>query len=66
MAVERVAPLTDEDHPVPNLIIAPTANAGTNTTVAATHSALLRTWEELLGIPVLPSGSISLRPSAHI
>jgi hypothetical protein len=60
--------LWDEDHPVPNLLIAPTAHSGALATIGAGHSAMLRTWDEMLHLPVLPSvsGSISLRGPAHI
>lgn len=60
----------DEDHPVPNLIIAPTANRGPNATAGAGHAAALRTWEEMLGLPIMAqpavTGAISLRAPAHI
>ncbi len=60
----------DEDHPVPNLLIAPTANRGINLTPGAGHAAMLRTWEEMLGLPTMPTapvlGAISLRGPAHI
>ncbi len=62
--------LYDEDHPVPNLVIAPTAHAGTLTTAGAGHSAALKTWEQMLGLPVMNQGSlpnaISLRGLAHV
>jgi hypothetical protein len=58
----------DEDRPVPNLIVAPTARRGPLTLAGAGHSAALRTWEELLGLPILPavSGAASLRVTANI
>ena len=58
----------DEDRPVPNLIIAPTAHTGLLTTPIASHSEALRTFDEMLGLSLLPSvsGDISLRASAHI
>lgn len=62
--------LYDEDHPVPNLIIAPTANRGANATSGAGHAAMLKTWEEMLGLPVMAQApvisAISLRGPAHI
>ena len=65
-----VVVLYDEDHPVPNLIIAPTANRGANNTPGAGHAAMLRTWEEMLGLPIMPQApviaAISLRGPAHI
>jgi hypothetical protein len=58
----------DEDRPMPNLVIAPTAHRGVITNVAASHAAALRTFDELLGLPVLPAvrAVASLRASAHI
>ena len=60
----------DEDQPVPNLLIAPTAQAGPITTVAGSHAALLKTIEILLGLPVLAQGQLpaatDLRSSAHL
>jgi hypothetical protein len=60
----------DEDRPVPNLLVAPTAHAGTIKSVAGSHASLLKTMEQLLGVPVLHQGqlpkAISLRASAHI
>jgi hypothetical protein len=60
----------DEDQPVPNLIVAPTARAGPIDDVVGTHAALLKTVELALGLPVLNQGELpkatSLRPSAHI
>ncbi|MFN8050705.1 MAG: alkaline phosphatase family protein [Acidimicrobiales bacterium] len=62
--------LYDEDRPVPNLLIAPTANRGVNTTAGAGHAAMLKTWEEMLGLPIMPTApvtaAISLRGPAHI
>jgi hypothetical protein len=60
----------DEDHPVPNLVIAPTAHTGALATAGAGHAAALRTWEEMLGLPLMHQGqlstAISLRSPAHI
>jgi len=62
--------LYDEDHPVANLLIAPTANPGPNATPGAGHAAMLKTWEEMLGLPTIGQGSvdqaISLRAPAHL
>jgi hypothetical protein len=62
--------LYDEDHPVPNLIIAPTAKPGVNTTPGAGHAAMLKTWEQMLGLPPIQqeplSQAVSLRAPAHI
>jgi hypothetical protein len=60
----------DEDHPVPNLIIAPTAVPGVNTTPGAGHAAMLKTWEQMLGLPPISQEPLhqaaSLREPAHI
>lgn len=58
----------DEDRPVPNLIMAPTARRGVQDLPGAGHAAALRTWEEMLGLPLLPSvtGVPSLRAAAGI
>lgn len=65
-----VVVIYDEDQPVPNLIVAPTARAGPIDEVVGTHAALLKTVELALGLPVLNQGELpnatSLRPSAHI
>ena len=62
--------LYDEDRPVPNLIVAPTANRGIQTLPGAGHAAVLRTWEEMLGLPIMPTPAVaaapSLRAAAHI
>jgi phospholipase C len=41
----------DEDTPMPNVIIAPSTHPGTVVTSSMNHYALLRTTEELLGLP---------------
>jgi hypothetical protein len=60
----------DEDRPVPNLLIAPTAHAGPITSVAGSHAALLKSIELALRLPVMNQGqlasAISLRSSAHL
>lgn len=60
--------LWDEDRPMPNLIIAPTAHVGLLRHPIASQKEALHTFEEMLGLPYLPSvkDEISLRPSAHI
>lgn len=62
--------LYDEDHPVPNLLIAPTANRGISLALGAGHAAMLRTWDEMLGLPIIGTpevtGAVSLRGPAHI
>jgi hypothetical protein len=57
----------DEDHPVPNLQIAPTSHKGAiaQTGVGA-HPALLKTIEDMLGLPLMTQGQLAgatdLRP----
>jgi hypothetical protein len=60
--------LYDEDRPMPNLIIAPTAHTGLLTRPIASHSDALKTFDEMLGLPVLPAvrSAVSLRASAHM
>ena len=48
-----------EDHPVPNLHIARTSHAGDITTVGiGTHAALLKTIEDMLGVPFMNQGQL--------
>jgi len=50
----------DEDHPTPNLQIAPTSHKGDITQGGvATHAALLKTIEDLVGVPMLAQGQMS-------
>jgi PKD repeat protein len=60
----------DEDYPVPNLLIAPTASSGVLSTAGAGHAAMLKTWEQMLGLPVMNQGqlptAISLRGPANL
>src|SRR5438128_4669961 len=50
----------DEDHPVPNAQVAPTAHAGDITqTGVGTHAALLKTIELMLGLPVMQQGQLT-------
>ena len=60
--------LYDEDRPVPNLLIAPTARNGPLAVPGAGHNAALRTIEDMLGLPALPAvgAAANLRSSAHI
>ncbi len=53
----------DEDTPVPNLIIAPTAKTGVIDHIAGSHASVLKTWEEMLGLPVLQQGQLPTAPS---
>jgi len=43
----------DEDHPVPNLWIAPTAHSGPQRLTGAGYAGTLAAWESMLGIPCL-------------
>jgi hypothetical protein len=55
----------DEDTPIPNVLLAPSITAGTQVTVASgnpiSHFSALRTWEEMLGLPLL--GDTNKAPS---
>jgi phosphoesterase family protein len=57
--------LWDENTPIPNVLLAPSIVPGTKTTVPAgspvSHFSALRTWEEMLGLPLL--GDTKLAPS---
>ena len=43
----------DEDHPVPNLWITPTARPGPSRGRGAGYAGTLRAWETMLGLPCL-------------
>jgi hypothetical protein len=43
----------DEDHPVPNLWITPTATAGVHSLAGAGYAGTLAAWESMLGLPCL-------------
>ena len=43
----------DEDHPVPNLWITPTAHPGALSTAGAGYAGTLKAWESMLGLPCL-------------
>jgi hypothetical protein len=49
--------LWDEDTPIPNVILAPSIVPGTKITAPSgnpiSHYSALRTWEEMLGLPLL-------------
>jgi phospholipase C len=51
----------DEYTPVPNIVISPTTPPGTTSAIAVNHYSLLRTTEEMLGLPLL--GNASTAPS---
>jgi hypothetical protein len=65
-----VVVIYDEDQPVPNLLIAPTATPGAIDDVVGSHASLMKTVELVLGLPVLDQGELpdapSLRSSANI
>jgi hypothetical protein len=43
----------DEDHPVPNMWITPTAHSGALSTAGAGYAGTLNAWESMLGLPCL-------------
>lgn len=50
----------DEDHPVPNLQIAPTGHKGQVTqTGLGSHAAQMKTIEDMLGLPILTQGQLA-------
>jgi phospholipase C len=57
--------LWDEDSPIPNVLLAPSIATGTKIKAPAgnpvSHFSALRTWEEMLGLPLL--GDTKLAPS---
>ena len=57
--------LWDEDSPVPNVLISPSISPGLEVPVPSgnpiSHFSALRTWEEMLGLPLL--GDTNLAPS---
>lgn len=57
----------DEDTPVPNLWITPTARPGPSTAAGAGAAATLRAWESMLGLPCLADAcrAPDLRPAAR-
>ena len=58
----------DEPSPMPNLVIAPSVPAGTVDAETVDHRSLLRTTEEMLGLPLLPGAdqAPSLRGPFHL
>jgi len=59
----------DEDTPMPNLFVAPSVRPGTRVTGPTDHYGLLRTTEELLGIPGFlgaAAQATSLRADLHL
>jgi phosphatidylinositol-3-phosphatase len=57
----------DEDHPVPNLWITPTARPGTLTTAGAGYAGTLAAWEAMLGLPCLANActATNMRAAAN-
>ena len=45
--------LWDEDTPIPNVLLAPSIVAGSQSEDQVSHFSALRTWEEMLGLPLL-------------
>jgi phospholipase C len=59
----------DEYTPVPNIVISPTTPPGTTSTIPVNHYSLLRTTEEMLGIPILlgrAAGARSMRSAFRL
>jgi hypothetical protein len=57
-----VVVIYDEDRPVPNLFVAPTANAGPIDSVVGTHAGLMKAVESALGLAVLDQGQLPAAP----
>jgi hypothetical protein len=57
----------DEDHPVPNLWIAPTARPGARKLAGAGYAGTLRAWESMLGFPCLANActAANMRAAAN-
>jgi hypothetical protein len=57
----------DEDHPVPNLWIAPTVRSGPVALQGAGYAGTLRAWEGMLGLPCLANACTApdMRAAAH-
>jgi hypothetical protein len=58
----------DEDHPVPNMWIAPTAAAGPNDLAGAGYAGTLAAWESMLDLPCLEHAcnARDMRRAAHV
>ncbi len=57
----------DEDSPVPNLWLTPSATAGPHAGVEAGAAGTLKAWQSMLGLPCLAAacGAVDLRTPAH-
>ena len=57
----------DEDRPVPNLWIMPTARPGPRHLIGAGYAGTLRAWDSMLGLPCLANGCTApdMRTAAH-
>jgi hypothetical protein len=57
----------DEDHPVPNLWITPSAKPGPLTLAGAGYAGTLSAWESMLGLPCLENAchAPDMRKAAH-
>jgi phosphatidylinositol-3-phosphatase len=58
----------DEDRPVPNMWIAPTARSGARHLVGAGYAGTLKAWESMLGLPCLANACTApdMRTAANI
>ncbi len=58
----------DEDSPMPNIAISPSTPPGTRPGQAFNHYSLLRTTEELLGLPLIGAATTAatMRPAMHL
>jgi phosphatidylinositol-3-phosphatase len=58
----------DEDHPVPNLWIAPTAAPGTHDLAGAGYAGTLAAWQSMLGLPCLANAchAPNMRAAAYV
>jgi hypothetical protein len=54
--------------PIPTIVVAPSVPTGLSDAIAYTHYSLLRTTEEMLGLPLLGEAQIapSMRPGMHL
>jgi hypothetical protein len=57
----------DEDHPVPNLWITPTAKTGPHYITGAGYAGTLKGWESMLGLPCLANActAVNMRAAAN-
>ena len=57
----------DEDHPVPNMWITPTAHSGALSTSGAGYAGTLKAWQAMLGLPCLANActAVNMRTPAN-